>query len=57
MNDSPPADELGLLRWEVAQIECGMRTFRRNRVDVTAHELGILKREIAFLEKIKGRGS
>lgn len=57
MSDSRPADELGLLRWEVAQIERGTRTFRRNRVDVTAHELGILKLEIAFLQKIKARGS
>jgi hypothetical protein len=55
MNDSRPTDELGLLRWEVAQIESGARTLRRNHRDVTQHELGILKREIAFLEKVKGR--
>jgi hypothetical protein len=35
----------------VAQIESGARTLRRNHPDVTMHELGILKREIAFLEK------
>jgi hypothetical protein len=56
MNDSRPTDELGLLRWEVAQIESGSRTLWRNHRDVTKSELGILKREIAFLEKVAGRG-
>ncbi|MDQ1387464.1 MAG: hypothetical protein QOF56_918 [Acidobacteriaceae bacterium] len=50
---SRQADELGLLRWEMAQIESGARTLRRNHRDVTQQELGILKREIAFLEKIR----
>jgi hypothetical protein len=55
MDDSQQTDELGLLRWEVAQMESGARTLRRNRADVTASEIGILKREIAFLEKIRDR--
>ena|ERR1700676_1233448 len=55
MNDSRPADELGLLRWEVAQIEAGRRTLRRAGRDVTQSELGILRREIAFLEKVAAR--
>jgi hypothetical protein len=57
MDDSRQTNELGLLRWEVAQIECGARTLRRNHVDVTKQECGILKREIAFLEKIQARAS
>jgi hypothetical protein len=55
MNDSRQTDELGLLRWEVAQMESGARTIRRNHRDVTKSEIGILKREIAFLEKIQAR--
>jgi len=57
MNDSGQTDELGILRREVAQIECGTRTLRRNHVDVTKQELGILKREIAFLEKVRARAA
>jgi hypothetical protein len=52
MNDSKPTDELNLLRWEVEQMESGARTLRRNHRDVTKREIGIHKREIAFLEKI-----
>jgi hypothetical protein len=55
MNDSRPSNEIDLLRWEVAQMESGARTLRRNHVDVTKSELGILRREIAFLEKIRDR--
>jgi hypothetical protein len=57
MIDSRQTDKLGLLRWEVAQIESGARTLRRNHVDVTKSELGILKREIAFLEKVNSRAA
>jgi len=55
MSDSGPTVELGLLRWEVARLESGAGTIRRNGVDVTGSELRILKREIAFLEKIRAR--
>jgi hypothetical protein len=55
MSDSGPTDDLGLLQWEVVQMESGARTLRRNRVDVTNGEICVLKREIAFLEKVKGR--
>ena len=55
MNDSRPADKLDLLRWEVEQMESGARMHRRNHRDVTEQELGILKREIAFLEKVRAR--
>jgi hypothetical protein len=55
MIDSRPTDELELLRWEVAQIESGARTLRRNHIDVTQQELGILKLEIALLEQAQAR--
>jgi hypothetical protein len=55
MDDSRQTNELGRLRWEVAQIEVGARTLRRGGRDVTKLELGILKREIAFLEKVQAR--
>jgi hypothetical protein len=57
MNDSRLTDELGLLRWEVSQIESGSRMIRRNHRDVTKQELGILKLEIVFLEKIQARAA
>jgi hypothetical protein len=55
MTDSRSTDELNLLRWEVEQMESGARTLRRNHRDVTKQELGILRREIAFLEKVAAR--
>ena len=55
MNDSRLTDELALLRWEVSQIKSGSRMIRRNHCDVTKQEFGILKREIAFPEKIQAR--
>ena len=36
MNDSRLTDELGLLRWELSQIESGSRMIRRNHRDVTS---------------------
>jgi hypothetical protein len=53
MIDSGLTDDLGLLRWEAAQIEAGSRTYRRAGRDVTQGELGFFRREIAFLEKIR----
>jgi hypothetical protein len=38
-------------------MECGARTLRRNHDDVTKREIGILNREIAFLEKVKARAA
>jgi len=55
MSDSRPADKLELLRWEVEQMESGARTLRLNHRDVTKREIGILKLEITFLEKINAR--
>jgi hypothetical protein len=55
MNDSRPADKLDLLRWEVEQMESGARTLRLNHRDFTQREIGILKLEIAFLEKVAAR--
>ena len=55
MSDSQSTDKLNLLRWEVGQMESGARTLRLNHRDVTKREIGILKLEIAFLEKINAR--
>jgi hypothetical protein len=55
MRDSQSTDKLNLLRWQVEQMESGARTLRLNHRDVTKQEIGILKREIAFLEKINAR--
>lgn len=38
-------------------LECRARTLRRNRVDVAEQEIGIVKREIAFLEKVRARAA
>jgi hypothetical protein len=55
MSDSRPTDDLGALRWDVALMESGALTLRQNHRDVTKREIGILKREIAFLEKVRDR--
>jgi hypothetical protein len=55
MSDSQSTDKLNLLRWQVEQMESGARVLRLNHGDVTKQELGILKLEIAFLEKINAR--
>jgi hypothetical protein len=54
MTDSRPTDELGTLRFDVARMESGAMTLRRSR-RVTQREIGILKREIAILEKVEAR--
>jgi hypothetical protein len=55
MNDSRPTDELGALRFDVALMESGALALRQNHRDVTQREIGVLNREIAFLEKIRDR--
>lgn len=55
MNDSRPTDELGALRFDVALMESGALTLRQSHRDVTKREIGVLKREIAFLEKVAAR--
>jgi hypothetical protein len=55
MTDSRPTDELGALRFDLALMESGALRLRQNHRDVTQREIGILKREIAFLEKAAAR--
>jgi hypothetical protein len=55
MSDSRPTDELGGLQWDVALMESGALILRQRDRDVTQREIGILKREIAFLEKVERR--
>ena len=54
MDKPHPADELGGLRQFLERLESGHMTLRlrHNHIDVTTHEIGILKREIAHLEQI-----
>ncbi len=55
-----PADELDELRNLLKRLESGELTLMRTGVDVTQHEIGFLKRQIAYLERIlahaKSRG-
>ena len=54
MDKPHPADELAGLRQFLERLESGHMTLRlrHNHIDVTTHEIGILKREIAYLEQI-----
>jgi hypothetical protein len=49
--------ELAETRDLLARLTSGRLSLRRNRVDVSSSEIAVLKREIAFLEKILGRGA
>jgi len=51
MADSHPADELKLLRDMLSWLETGELKMVFGHKDVSQREMGILKREIAFLEK------
>jgi hypothetical protein len=55
MTDSRPTDELGALRFDLALMEFGALILRQNNRDVSRREIGILKHEIAFLEKVAAR--
>jgi hypothetical protein len=55
MDEPHPADELAGLRQFLERLESGYMRLRRNQVDVTKSESGILKHEIARLERILGR--
>ena len=54
MDKPHPTDELAGLRQFLERLESGHMTLRlrHNHIDVTTHEIGILKREIAYLEQI-----
>jgi hypothetical protein len=49
------ADELAGLRQFLERLESGYVRLRRNQVDVTKSEIGILKCEVARLERILSR--
>jgi hypothetical protein len=53
MNLTPPMNLAGLHQF-LERLESGHMTLRlrHNHIDVTAHEIGILKREITYLEQI-----
>ena len=55
MERSSLTDELATLRQLLDQLETGALTMRRNNEDVTQQEAGILRKEIAALEKTLAR--
>jgi dihydroorotase len=55
MAEPRPTDELKVLRDLLARMEDGRLKMVSSGKDVTSKEVGILKREIAFLEKIIAR--
>jgi hypothetical protein len=55
MDDSHPADELDGLRRFLDRLESKELAIRRGPLDVSQKEIGILKREIAYLERILAR--
>jgi hypothetical protein len=55
MDESPAADELSGLRHFLKRLESGDMKLTVNGVDSTQHEIDILKREIAHLERVIAR--
>jgi hypothetical protein len=55
MENSPLTDELTTLRELLGCLETGAMTLRRGDKDVTQQEAGILRKEIAALEKTLAR--
>ena len=55
MDEPRPADELAILRDLLGRLETGALSMHQGGKDVSQREIGILKREIAFLEKILAR--
>jgi hypothetical protein len=55
MDESPAADELAGLRHFLKRLESGDMKLTINGVDSTQHEIGILKHEIAHLERVIAR--
>jgi hypothetical protein len=55
MAEPHPADELKVLRDLLDRLQSGALTMKTGGKDVTKREINILKREIAFLEKIIAR--
>ncbi|MGA3309184.1 MAG: hypothetical protein ABSD08_11285 [Xanthobacteraceae bacterium] len=55
MVDLHPTDELKWLRQFLEKLESGKLSLHRSRVDVTKSEAAVIKREIAYLEKVLSR--
>ena len=55
MVDLHPADELKWLRQFLEKLESGELILHHSRVDVTKSEAAVVKREIAYLEKVLSR--
>ena len=55
MNSPDRADELATFRDLLDRLETGELTLRRGNQDVSKHEISVLKREIAHLEKVLER--
>jgi hypothetical protein len=55
MADMHPAEELAHLRDFLARLEDGRLTMSRHQTNVTKAEIGLVRREIVFLEKILAR--
>jgi len=55
MDDSHPPDELDGLRRFLDRLESKELAIRRGPLDVSQKEIDILKREIAYLERILAR--
>jgi hypothetical protein len=55
MNSPHRVDELATFRDLLDRLETGELTLRRGNQDVSKHEISVLKREIAHLEKVLER--
>jgi hypothetical protein len=55
MAELHPADELKGLRQFLEQLVSGDLTLHRHHIDVTKSEIAVVKREIAYLEKVLDR--
>ena len=57
MSEPHLADELDGLRRFLARLTSNELTLRRGLADVTQDEIGVLRREIAHLERVLARGT
>jgi polyhydroxyalkanoate synthesis regulator phasin len=55
MDEPHSADELTNIRKFLERLESGYMTVRKNGVDITKREIGVLRREIAVLEDVLER--
>lgn len=55
MDEPHSADELTNIRKFLERLELGYMTVRKDGVDITKREIGVLRREIAVLEDVLER--